>query len=82
VKILNKRKNPLKKVLFKSFIASLEGRFFPGKEKKHVEEKQEFNIKKSLYVRSHIECENRNSAVYKGGGFYPSLRRSGVIPQG
>jgi len=34
VKILNKRKNPPKKVLFKSFIESLGGGFFFKQEKK------------------------------------------------
>lgn len=64
VKILNKRKNPPKKVLFKSFIESLGGGFFFKQEKNHVEEKQKlFNMQESLYVRSHIECEKRNSAV-------------------
>jgi len=37
-----------------------------------LREKQKlFNMQESLYVRSHIECEKRNSAVYKGGGFHP-----------
>lgn len=61
-KILNKRKNPRKKVLFKSFIASLDGGFFPGKEKSMFR-KNKSSTCKSLYVRSHIECEKRNSAV-------------------
>jgi len=43
--ILNKRKNPLKKVLFKSFIASLDGGFFPGKEKSMLRKNKSSTLK-------------------------------------
>jgi len=57
------KKKSSKKSVVQVFYSKSRGKIFSREGKKHVEEKQEFNIKKSLYVRSHIECENRNSAV-------------------
>lgn len=62
-KNFKQKKKSSKKSVVQVFYSKSRWRIFSREGKKHVEEKQVFNIKKSLYVRSHIECEKRNSAV-------------------